>query len=139
MTGFELDVFTNLDEKGSTNHQIAKNLHLDEHACERLLNALVSLGFLTKQDHLFFQELIIKCFNALNKNGKIVIQDWIMNNDRTQPTSGAVFAINMLVGTESGDCCTEQEVAEMLTAAGFNNISRIEFESGSGQMMAQKT
>lgn len=62
-----------------------------------------------------------------------------MNNDRTQPTSGAVFAINMLVGTESGDCYTEQEVAEMLTAAGFNNISRIEFESGSGQMMAQKT
>jgi hypothetical protein len=26
-----------------------------------------------------------------------------MNNDRTQPTSGAVFAINMLVGTEAGD------------------------------------
>ncbi len=84
------------------------------------------------------QELIIKCYKSLNKNGKIVIQDWIMNNDRTQPTPGAVFAINMLVGTEAGDCFTEQEVTEMLTAAGFKNISRIEFESGSGQMMAQK-
>ena len=82
------------------------------------------------------QELIIKCFNALNKNGKIVIQDWIMNNDRTQPASGAVFAINMLVGTESGNCFTEKEVTEMLTTAGFKNISRIEFESGSGQMTA---
>ena len=84
------------------------------------------------------QELIIKCFNALNINGKIVIQDWIMNNDRTQPTSGAVFAINMLVGTEAGNCFTEREVAEMLTTAGFSNISRIEFESGLGQMTAQK-
>ena len=84
------------------------------------------------------QDLIRKCFNALNRNGKIVILDWIMNNDRTQPTSGAVFAINMLVGTEAGDCFTEQEVAGMLTAAGFKNISRIEFESGLSQMTAQK-
>ena len=85
------------------------------------------------------QDLIKKCFNSLNKNGKIVIQDWIMNNDRTQPTSGAIFAINMLVGTEAGDCFTEQEVTEMLNAAGFKNISRIEFETGLSQMIAQNT
>ena len=54
LSGFELDIFTNVDESGTTNNQIANNLHLDEHACERLLNALVSLGFLTKQNHLFF-------------------------------------------------------------------------------------
>jgi hypothetical protein len=61
-----------------------------------------------------------------------------MNNDRTQPTSGAVFAINMLVGTEAGDCFTESEVREMLISAGFSNISRIEFESGLSQMIARK-
>lgn len=54
LTGFELDIFTNLDEKGTTSGQIAKQLHLDDHACERLMNALVSLGFLTKQKELFF-------------------------------------------------------------------------------------
>ena len=305
LSGFELDIFTNVDESGITNYQIANNLHLDEHACERLLNALVSLGFLTKQNHLFFntaesfaflskkssnylgglmhsnhlwntwshltqvvktgnsahateinergeewlfpfinamhdrakkqapqqlanidlaeiksildigggsgaysmefvskkpaieatvfdlpivipitkkfiekegfsdkikthagdyttddlpkgfdlvflsaiihsnsleinQDLIKKCFNSLNKNGKIVIQDWIMNNDRTQPASGAVFAINMLVGTEAGDCFTDQEATEMLNAAGFKNISRTEFETGLSQITAQK-
>ena len=61
-----------------------------------------------------------------------------MNNDRTKPLSGAIFAINMLVGTEAGDCFTEQEVTEMLSKAGFKNISRIEFESGLSQMIAQK-
>ena len=61
-----------------------------------------------------------------------------MNDDRTQPVSGAIFAINMLVGTEAGDCFTEQEVTGMLKAAGFRNISRTEFETGSSQMMAQK-
>jgi cyclopropane fatty-acyl-phospholipid synthase-like methyltransferase len=84
------------------------------------------------------QDLIKKCFNSLNNNGRIIIQDWIMNNDRTQPISGAIFAINMLVGTEAGDCFTEQEVTEMLNTAGFKNISRIEFETGLSQMIAQK-
>ncbi len=83
-------------------------------------------------------ELIRKCFKAANKNGKIVIQDWIMNNDRTQPVSGAIFAINMLVGTPEGDCFTEDEVNEMLTSAGFTNISRKEFDSGLSQVVAEK-
>ncbi len=305
LSGFELDIFTNIDEQGSTANQIANKLNLNKHACERLLNGLVSLGFLTKQNQMFLnteesatflskkgsdylgglmhsnhlwdtwsnltrvvrtgksahpteinergdewlfpfisamhdraikqappqlkkidlsgiksvldigggsgaysmefislkpdleatvfdlpnvvpitnqfiekegfadkikicsgdytvdelpggfdmvflsaiihsnsleinKNLIRKCFKSLNSNGKIIIQDWIMNNDRTQPTSGAIFAINMLVGTEAGDCFTEQEVTDMLTEAGFKNISRIEFESGLSQVIAQK-
>jgi ubiquinone/menaquinone biosynthesis C-methylase UbiE len=305
LTGFELDIFSNIEESGTTNIQISGKLHLDEHACERLLNALVSLGFLTKQNNLFFntaesftflskksseylgglmhsnhlwntwskltqvvrtgnaanpseinargeewlfpfinamhdrakkqapvqlssidltginslldvgggsgaysmafvskkpdmeatvfdlsnvvpitrqfidkegfagkiktfegdytsdnlpegfdmtflsavihsnsldvnQALIIKCYRSLNRNGKIVIQDWVMNNDRTKPLGGAVFAINMLVGTEAGDCFTEKEVFDMLIAAGFKNITRTEFDSGLSQVIAQK-
>ena len=305
LSGIELDIFTNINESGTTSNQIANHLHLNERACERLLNALVSLGFLTKKNHLFFntadsfaflskkssdysaglmhlnhlwntwsnltqvvktgksahpaeinergeewlfafidamhdrakkqapqqlanidlsevesildigggsgaysmefvskkpeiaaivfdlpgvvpitkrfinkegfsdkikthagdyttddlpkgfdlvflsaiihsnsleinKELIKKCYNSLNRNGKIVIQDWIMNNDRTQPASGAVFAINMLVGTEAGDCFTDQEATEMLNAAGFKNISRTEFETGLSQITARK-
>jgi len=83
-------------------------------------------------------DLIRKCFGALNPGGRIVIQDWIMNNERTQPTAGAIFAINMLVGTEAGDCFTEAEVSQMMTAAGFTNITRVEFESGLSQMVAVK-
>ena len=54
LTGFELDLFTHIDEYGSTYSQIADTLTLDEHACERLLNALTALGFLTKEDQLFY-------------------------------------------------------------------------------------
>lgn len=305
LSAFELDIFTNIEESGTTNNAVAGKMHFNEHACERLLNALVSLGFLKKENKLFFntpesftflsknspeymgglmhsnhlwktwsnltqvvktgkaahsdeinvrggewlvafitamhdrakkqaphqltnidlsgirsildvgggsgafsmqfvsmkpdikatvfdlpnvvpitktfihkegftgkimthsgnyttddlpagfdlvflsaiihsnplevnQNLIKKCFKSLNKNGKIIIQDWIMNNDRTQPLGGAVFAINMLVGTEAGDCYTEEEVFRMLSTAGFSNISRIEFESGSSQVTGQK-
>ena len=305
LSGFELDIFTNIDDSGCPSHQIANKCNLNEHACERLLNGLVSLGFLTKQNQIYFntdesstflsrkgsdylgglmhsnhlwntwsnltevvrtgksahpaeinergdewlfsfitamhdramkqapqqlrkidlsgintmldigggsaaysmafislkpdmeatvfdlpnvvpitkqfidkegfsdkikiytgdytvdelpqgfdmlflsaiihsnslevnKDLIRKCFRALNTNGKIIIQDWVMNNDRTQPASGAIFAINMLVGTEAGDCFTELEVTDMLEDAGFKNISRFEFESGLSQVIAQK-
>jgi len=305
LTGFELDVFTNIEEAGITSTQLARKLQLNEHACDRLLNALTSLRFLTKQNQQFFntadsfnflskkgpnyqggllhsnhlwntwshltevvktgtpahsseinargedwlaafisamhdraikqapqqlaeihiagvksildvgggsgaysmefinrkpeieatvfdlpnvvpitndfidkegfrgriktyigdytkddlpegfdlvflsavihsnpletnQQLITKCFKALKSNGQIIIQDWIMNNDRTEPTSGAIFAINMLVGTDGGDCFTEEEVTEMLTSAGFKHIQRKELDAGLSQMIAKK-
>lgn len=305
LTGFELDIFSSLEEAGNTASQIARKLSLNEHACERLMNALVSLGFLTKKGSSFLntkesftflsrkspeylgglkhtnhlwntwsnltrvvktgiaanpdeinergedwlfpfinamhdraknlapkqiagidlegvrsvldvgggsgaysmafvsrnpgieatvfdlpnvvpitkkfidkegftgkikthagdyttdelpsgfdmaflsaiihsnpletnQILINKCFRSLNINGRIIIQDWIMNNDRTKPVSGAVFAINMLVGTEAGDCFTEEEVASMLRTAGFTKVTRLEFESGISQVVASK-
>lgn len=84
------------------------------------------------------QELVKKCFNALNADGKIVIQDWIMNDAKTEPVQGAVFSINMLVGVEGGDCYSENEVRTWLTNAGFSTITKIETESGIGQVTGIK-
>ncbi len=65
--------------------------------------------------------LIKKCADALNKNGMIIINDFIMNDDRTHPAYGALFSLNMLVGTECGDTYTEKEMREWFEFAG--NIS----------------
>jgi SAM-dependent methyltransferase len=84
------------------------------------------------------QELVKKCYNSLNTGGKIVIQDWIMNDARTEPAQGAIFSINMLVGTEEGDCYSENEVCTWLTNAGFSDITKIELESWKGQVIGVK-
>ena len=42
-----------------------------------------------------------------------------MEPDRTRPLDGALFAVNMLVNTESGGTFTFEEFAEDLQAAGF--------------------
>jgi SAM-dependent methyltransferase len=68
--------------------------------------------------------LIRKCFNAVKPGGQIVILDHIMNEDRTEPVAGAVFALNMLVGTKHGDTYTENEVRRWMLDAGFKNIMR---------------
>lgn len=84
------------------------------------------------------QELLRKCYRSLNTHGRIVIQDWIMNEAKTEPGQGAIFSINMLVGTDSGNCYSEHEVGTWLSNAGFSDISRVELESGTGQMTGVK-
>ena len=68
--------------------------------------------------------IIKKCADALNEKGMVIINDFIMNDDRTQPYHGAIFSLNMLVGTESGDTYTENEITEWFKSAGFSNTER---------------
>ncbi len=68
--------------------------------------------------------IIKKCADALNKNGMVIINDFIMSDDRTQPYHGAIFSLNMLVGTESGDTYTENEITEWFKSTGFSKIDR---------------
>ena len=54
-----------------------------------------------------------------------------MDPDRTRPRAGAVFAINMLVGTSGGGCYTYKEIEEGLSQAGFSRIKLLK----SGEQM----
>lgn len=70
------------------------------------------------------QLLIEKCYNVLNSGGRIIIQDFLMNPDRSGPLKSATFAINMLVATSKGDTYTEEEISSWLKKSGFTNIQR---------------
>ena len=48
-----------------------------------------------------------------------------MSPDRTWPRNGAVFAINMLVGTSGGGTYTYEEIEEGLAQAGFERIKLV--------------
>ncbi len=67
--------------------------------------------------------LIGRCYRALNPGGKIVIQDFIMDETRTSPPHGTFFALNMLVGTRWGDTFTEVEIRSWLVKSGFDDIT----------------
>ena len=84
------------------------------------------------------KDLVKKCHKALNSKGKIVIQDWIMDDSKTKPVQGALFSINMLVGVEGGDCYSESEVKSWLDNAGFTNMKITGLEAGLGQVVAEK-
>jgi predicted O-methyltransferase YrrM len=67
-------------------------------------------------------DLYKKIFRALNPGGRILVRDHVMNPDRTYPRDGAVFAINMLVGTSGGGTYTYEEIEQGLSQAGFTRI-----------------
>lgn len=68
--------------------------------------------------------LVRKAAAALNPGGRLVIQDFLMAEDRSGPLQPALFALNMLVGTQAGDTYTESEVRAWMEAAGLRSVER---------------
>lgn len=66
--------------------------------------------------------LFRKIAAGLKPQGRLVIRDHVMEDDKTAPKSGAIFAINMLVGTPGGGTYTFEEIKSGLIEAGFKKI-----------------
>jgi len=77
--------------------------------------------------HMFSEkvnmDLIRKCKKALAKKGKIVIHEFIINEDRTSPVHSALFAINMLVNTSDGRTYTPGEISKWFRKSGFKKVT----------------
>jgi predicted O-methyltransferase YrrM len=71
-------------------------------------------------------ELFKKVLRSLQPGGRIVLRDHILEPDRTEPISGAVFAVNMLLATEGGNTYTFEELEGGLTQAGFVRVRLIQ-------------
>ena len=71
------------------------------------------------------RDLLKRTVAALRPGGRVVIQDWLMDDDRIEPAEGTFFALNMLVNTKAGDSFTETEVRTWLTEAGCGRTERI--------------
>jgi len=70
------------------------------------------------------RRLIAKVTRALNPGGRIIVRDFLMDEDRRGPLQPALFALNMLVGTSGGDTYTEGEVRAWLEEAGCREVTR---------------
>ncbi|MFH0736329.1 MAG: methyltransferase [bacterium] len=82
--------------------------------------------------------LIKKCVEALNPKGQIVINDFIMNENRVEPKIGVMFALNMLTSTLKGDTYTESEIAGWFKESGLHSIEHKQTSFGSSIMIAIK-
>jgi cyclopropane fatty-acyl-phospholipid synthase-like methyltransferase len=83
-------------------------------------------------------DLLKRCHAALAPNGRVVIQDFILEADKTAPKSAALFALNMLVGTEAGSSYSEEEYSTWLRAAGFQDVRRVRLPGPSGLMLGTR-
>jgi (2Fe-2S) ferredoxin/SAM-dependent methyltransferase len=84
------------------------------------------------------QDLLRRCFEALAPQGRVVIQDFILEPDKTAPRHAALFALNMLVGTEAGSTYSHEEYSAWMRGAGFEEVRHLRLPGPSGLMMGRR-
>jgi 2-polyprenyl-3-methyl-5-hydroxy-6-metoxy-1,4-benzoquinol methylase len=84
------------------------------------------------------KDLVKRCFAALAFKGRVVIQDFILEPDKTAPKSAALFALNMLVGTQAGSTYSEAEYATWLIEAGFRDVHHVHLPGPSGLIVGTR-
>ena len=84
--------------------------------------------FLSNIVHIFGPEknhdLFKKCADHLVSGGRILIKDMFLNDDGSGPLNTSLFALHMLLSTDSGKCYTFEEMKNLLKRTGFR-YSRI--------------
>jgi 3-hydroxy-5-methyl-1-naphthoate 3-O-methyltransferase len=91
--------------------------------------------------HMFSEEQNIHLFRracqALAPNGRLVVQDFILNPDKAGPQHAALFSLNMLVGTEAGATYSEPGYTAWMKAAGIAEVHRVKLSEPSDLILGQ--
>jgi hypothetical protein len=83
-------------------------------------------------------KILQKVFDSMKRDGWVVINEIIIDDDRTAPVHSALYALNMLVNTLEGDSYTETDIWIMLRESWFADIKRLETEFETTLMMGKK-
>lgn len=73
--------------------------------------------------------LMAKLHSSLERGGRIVFKDHILEDGLTHPPVGAIFSLLMLLTTDRGRCYSFNEVREWLEKAGFAKVSQLRLPS----------
>ncbi len=112
-----------------SNLDISHRIQLMEGDFNKQIEGRYDVAFLSNIIHCEGEReniaLIKRVYSALNSGGKIIIQDFMLGNDKTSPTFPALFSLNMLLFTENGRSYSFQEIEDWLKEAGFHDLTRM--------------
>jgi len=69
------------------------------------------------------QAMICRSFESMVPGGLVIVQDTLLNDERTGPIGPALFALNMLINTQGGGAYTAAEIGGWMHNAGFHDIT----------------
>jgi hypothetical protein len=75
------------------------------------------------------RQIIQKTVSAMQPGATIIVHEFILDNTMDGPLFPALFSLNMLLGTSSGQSYSESQIMDMLSGAGVKNIRRIPVQS----------
>jgi SAM-dependent methyltransferase len=84
--------------------------------------------------------LLAKGVEALEPGGILLVQEFILDDTRDGPLFPALFSLNMLLGTPTGQAYSGRELSALMSAAGLCNVQRIPLQlpNGAGVMIGTK-
>ncbi len=69
--------------------------------------------------------LLKKIYDYLPENGILIINEFLLNEDKSGPLFPALFALAMLINSENGNSYTENEITSWLSEIGFKDFKTI--------------
>jgi ubiquinone/menaquinone biosynthesis C-methylase UbiE len=84
------------------------------------------------------RRLIEKCYRVLRKRGRILIMDYVADEERKLELIPLLLALNALLGTEDGDTFAYSEYRQWLSSAGFIDVQILEVGAQSPVIVARK-
>jgi ubiquinone/menaquinone biosynthesis C-methylase UbiE len=84
------------------------------------------------------EQLVQKCYRALQAGGLLIIKDFLVEPDRSGPPFGLLFALHMFVNTTDGDTYSTTDVARWTDQAGFEKGRLIDVAANSRLWLARK-
>ena len=84
--------------------------------------------------------MLQKTVEALDPEGLLLVQEFILENDRAKPVFPALFSLNMLLGTPAGKAYSESELFLLLQKAGLERVERlpIDLPNGAGVICGRR-
>jgi SAM-dependent methyltransferase len=76
--------------------------------------------------------MLEKAVKALLPGGLVLVQEFILDDNRSTPLFPALFSLNMLIGTSSGQAYSQGELTRMMVRAGVRDIRRVPLELPNG-------
>lgn len=74
------------------------------------------------------QQLIRKAAAVMESGGLMIIHDFILTDTMDGPMFPALFALNMLLGTDRGQSYSESQIRQMMEKAGLSQIERLAYQ-----------
>lgn len=83
------------------------------------------------------RELFGRIRRALSPAGRLLVQDFLLRDDKAGPQHAALFALNMLVATNAGASYSEAEYRAWMKEAGFSTVDRVNLPGPSDLMVGK--
>ncbi len=77
------------------------------------------------------KKILKNAYRAVDPGGMVLVQDQMLNRQKTGPALSALIGVNQLIHTPGGAAYSEKEVSEWMQACGFRKVKNVRLSAPS--------